>query len=199
MGYEPVVASLLAIRPIPQAAPALADITALAFTSANGVIAFADLSDSRDRPVFTVGAATAGAARAAGFQNVTSADGAVADLGRLIDAAAPERVTLWPCALEPTGNLARLARRVPVRALAVYEAVETGAGPPDGVDAVLVQSPRAARALAGLWPDLPVRPLVVAQSSAVAEPLRPLTAPRIADRPTEDALLQALGNPPPAV
>ncbi|WP_284222549.1 uroporphyrinogen-III synthase, partial [Brevundimonas denitrificans] len=61
-GFDPVIAPLLAIRPIPQAPPDLTGIAALAFTSANGVAAFGALTPDRTRPVFTVGDATAQAA-----------------------------------------------------------------------------------------------------------------------------------------
>ena len=82
----PAVAPLLAIRPIPQPAPDLTGVAALAFTSANGVAAFAALTPDRSRPVFTVGDATAQAARAAGFARVESAGGDLDRLAALITA-----------------------------------------------------------------------------------------------------------------
>lgn len=199
LGYEPVVAPLLAIRPIPQPEPAMDGIAALAFTSANGVVAFAALTDRRAIPVYAVGASTADAARQAGFADVQSADGAVADLARLLDEAAIDGVVLAPGAREPAADLPTFARRVTVRALPVYEAVATGANAPAQVDVVLLQSPRAGRALAALWPTLATMPVVVAQSAAIAQPLRALTTARVAAHPTETALLEALGNPPPGV
>lgn len=62
----------------------LQDVGALAFTSANGVRAFCANSDHRSLPVFAVGAATAAAARAAGFKNVRVAEGDVSALTALI-------------------------------------------------------------------------------------------------------------------
>jgi len=72
LGFEPLVAPVLAIRPLSPAID-LTDIAALAFTSVNGVAAFAARTPERDRPVFTVGDATAQAARDAGFTDVRSA------------------------------------------------------------------------------------------------------------------------------
>ncbi|NJC40539.1 uroporphyrinogen-III synthase [Brevundimonas alba] len=199
MGLEPVVAPLLAIRPIPQAAPDLTGIAALAITSRNGVEAFAVLTEARDRPVFTVGDATAEAARAAGFVEVRSAGGAIDDLARLLAEAAPG-VVLAPGALEPAGDLAGLlAGRVEVRRLPVYEAFETGAPAPVGFDAVLIHSPRAGRALAALGPFAGQPAIAISEAAAA-----PLSAAcgldvRVAVHPDEAALLQALGKPAPPV
>ena len=77
LGHEALVAPLLAVRPLSGVEVDLSGIAALAFTSANGVRAFADLSGERSLRVFAVGAATAQAARAAGFKLVLSADGDV--------------------------------------------------------------------------------------------------------------------------
>lgn len=193
------MAPLLAIRPLPQSTPDLEGVTALAFTSVNGVEAFAALSRLRDRPVFTVGDATAEAARAAGFRTVRSASGGLADLAALIAEAMPSggRV-LAPGALEPSGDLpALLAGRVAAEALPVYEAVETGAAVPDACDAVLIHSRRAAKALAALGPAAAADRLAVVISDVAAEPLggAPFRALRVALAPTEAALLAALGQP----
>lgn len=149
--------------------------------------------------MFTVGDATAEAARAAGFAAVRSAAGALDDLARLLAAEAPGPV-LAPGALEPAGDLAALlAGRLEVRALPVYEAVGTGAGAPDDFDAVLVHSPRGGRALAALGPF--AGQAAVAISAAAAAPLGGDSGLdiRIAARPDEAALLEALGKPAPRV
>jgi uroporphyrinogen-III synthase len=196
-----VTAPLLAIRPLAQPAPDLAGVSALAFTSRNGVDAFTALSDDRSRPVFTVGDATAEAARAAGFAVVRSAGGAIGDLVRLLAAAAPAGgVVLAPGALEPAGDLpALLSFRVGVRALPVYEAVETGAAAPAAFDAVLVHSPRGGRALAALGPFAGQAAAVI--SEAAAAPLREGAGLdiRVAAHPDEAALFEALGKPAPRV
>ena len=72
--HEPVVAPVLEVRPSLDA-PALEGVGALAFTSRNGVRAFVALTPERDLQVFTVGDATAAAAREAGFTDVASASG----------------------------------------------------------------------------------------------------------------------------
>lgn len=196
-----MVAPLLAIRALPQGKPDLAGISALAFTSRNGVEAFAALTRDRALPVFAVGDATAEAARAAGFADVCSAAGALADLaGLLIDRGPGCGRVLIPGAREPAGDLpALLADRVEARALAVYEAVETREGPPEAFDAVLVHSARGGRALAARGPFS--GQAAVALSAAAAEPLgrRSGLEIRVAPTPDEAALLQTLGKPTPRV
>jgi uroporphyrinogen-III synthase len=199
LGFEPVVAPLLAIRPLALSAPDLTGVAALAFTSPNGVDAFTALSPERGLPVFTVGDATAEAASAAGFAAVRSASGALGDLARLLAEAAPGPV-LAPGALQPSGDLpALLAGRVEVRAVPVYEAVETGAAAPAAFDAVLVHSPRAGRALAPHGPF--AGQTLAAISEAAAAPLAAGGGLeiRVAAHPDEAALLQALGKPAPRV
>ena len=149
--------------------------------------------------MFAVGDATAAAALRAGFGSVRSASGALADLARLLTEAAPGPV-LAPGALEPSGDLpALLAGRVEVRALPVYEAVETGVAAPADFDAVLVHSARAARALATRGPF--DGQTVVVLSEAAAAPLEEGSGLeiRVAARPDEAALFEALGKPAPRV
>ena len=206
LGYDPVVAPLLEIRVLPQPAPDLSDVAALVFTSRNAVSAFASLTAARDRSVLTVGDATAEAARAAGFADVRSASGDLQALAQRIAADPPPPVLggliLHPAAREPAGDLAALlGPSIPVRTLPVYEAVETGAEAPDAFDAILIHSPRAARALIALaGTGLDAR-LAVAISPAAAAPLAAagLGEIRIAATPDEDALIAALGKAPPPV
>lgn len=176
-------------------------VSALAFTSRNGVDAFAALSPERALPVFTVGDGTAESARGHGFGNVQSADGALADLATLLIAGAPRQgLVLAPGALEPAGDLPGLLEdRIAARALPVYDAVETGVAPPRPFDAVLIHSARAARALRGRGPFRGVR--AVALSRAVASALGDETGLEIhiAAAPRESALLEALGKPAPRV
>ena len=77
MGFEPIVAPLLAIEQLTPPVPDLATFAALAFTSVNGVAAFAALTPGRDLPVFAVGDATAQAALDAGFADVRSIAGGI--------------------------------------------------------------------------------------------------------------------------
>lgn len=189
---------MLAIRPIPQAAPDLTGIAGLAFTSANGVAAFAALTPDRSRPVFTVGDATAEAARVAGFVQVRSANGDLNRLAALLMAQGLEvGPLLVPGAREPAGDLPSLLDgRVEATALAVYEAVETWTSPPDVFDAILIHSARAGQALAALGPF--AGQTAAALSAAAAAPLgdRSGLEIRLAPTPDETALLAALGNPP---
>src|SRR5258707_10340335 len=57
LGHEALVAPLLAVRPLPDVEVDLSGVAALAFTSANGVRAFADLSGERSLRGFALGAA----------------------------------------------------------------------------------------------------------------------------------------------
>ena len=206
LGFEPVVAPLLAIRPLPDAlaqAPDFATVAALAFTSPNGVEAFAALTpDLRDRPVFAVGDATAQAARDAGFTDARSAAGDIHALAALIAATPPDGLILAPGAREPAGDLPALLSDHAVQRLPVYRAEETGAAVPADFDAVLLHSPRAARALATvLTPDLAANRVAVCISAAAAAPLAALSfAERhTAEAPDETSMLTALGKSAGAV
>ena len=147
--------------------------------------------------MFTVGDATAAAARAAGFGRVHSAHGDLDRLTALLLAEGPGAGPLLvPGAREPAGDLPALLRgRVEARALPVYEAVETGAEPPGAFEAVLIHSARAGHALAALGPF--AGQTAVTLSAAAAAPLGDGSGLeiRLAETPDETALLAALGNP----
>jgi uroporphyrinogen-III synthase len=181
----------------------------LAFTSANGVRAFAQRSGERALPVLAVGEATAAAAREVGFDRVTSAAGDVEALAWLIaeTRGAGGGEILHASAAEPAGDLvgALTAAGVPARRLALYE---TRARRPDAAAiarlapcaVVLVHSPRAGRVLAEILREHP-RPGMTALclSPTVAAPLAdaPLAAVRAASAPTEDALMALLAQTAP--
>lgn len=202
LGFTPIIAPLLTLAPLPEAlhaAPDPAAVAALALTSPNGVEAFAPLIPRfRDHPVFAVGDATAEAARAAGFADVRSASGDIHALARLIAAEAPPGPLLAPGAREPAGDLPALLPDRPVQRLPVYAAFETHAPAPEPFDAVMLHSPRAARALAS---DLPRAAssgsIAICISEAASAPLRPFDFAqiRIAATPDEPAMLSALGKP----
>jgi uroporphyrinogen-III synthase len=207
LGWDPVVAPILATR-ILTVSVDLAGVGALAFTSGAGVRAFAHLTDRRDLPVFTVGAATAAATREAGFAKVQSADGDVGALGRLISESRRtfSGVLLHAGALEPAGDLAGELQRsgVPARALPVYETMpaQLSAGFLAGlvsIDAVLVHSPRAGRRLAEILDGVAAPHLsaygISAEALAALEGID--IGPTIAATlPNEDALLSLLADPP---
>jgi uroporphyrinogen-III synthase len=154
MGFEPLVIPVIEVRFLP-AGIDLAGVGALAFTSVNGVRAFAAASPERGLRVFAVGSATARAARDAGFGDVRSADGDVDALACVISAAQPAGAVLHASAAEPAGDLVGDLTRLGVRARAValYETTPAKL-PPDlprliaTMDGVILHSPRAGRILA---------------------------------------------------
>lgn len=208
LGHEAFVAPLLEVRRLAEAEVDLAGVKALAFTSANGVRAFAELSDERALRVFAVGAATAQAAKAAGFRRVLSTDGDVAALAEGIAARRSEiggRV-LHPGAAELAGDLAGAlaAAGVEVQALTLYETTPTEltAEQLDAlpqVQVALVHSPKGGRALASVLAGHPQPGLrVLAISQAALEPLRetPAAAKVSSPFPLEAALLNLIDRQP---
>lgn len=201
LGLTPIVDPLLEVASIATSID-LADVRALAFTSANGVQAFSKLSDVRHLPVFAVGRATALAAAEAGFVQISSADGDVEDLSRLITEARPGSL-LWAGAREPAGDLVAALNEagVAARGVAVYETIERAPSEAtltllDRPLTVLLHSPRAARGLAKILdrrPALSLRALCL--SEAVAAWLPPLgdrCSVACAPRPDETTLLSLL-------
>ena len=198
MGFEPIIAPLLAIENLTPPVPDLASVAALAFTSLNGVAAFAALTRERDRPVFAVGDATAQAARDAGFADVRSASGDLHALARLIASELSEGVVLIPQAETPAGDFdAALvlagARHVSIQPLIVYRARPTTVAAPTTSDAVLVHSPRAAKILAEQGGARLSHALTACISAAAAAPLVALgLTPAVAQTPDEASLLTIL-------
>src|SRR6516165_12285982 len=82
-GVGAVVEPMMEVRNRVAAPLDLASVQAILCTSANGVRALARATGERGLPLLVVGEATASRARAEGFTDVASADGAVADLVRL--------------------------------------------------------------------------------------------------------------------
>lgn len=209
LGHEVLVAPLLEVKAMTPESIDLSGVGALAFTSANGVRAFTDLSGSRDLRVFAVGAATARAAREAGFRNVLSSDGDVAALAEGIAARKGELrggVVLHPGAAEPAGDLAGAlaAQGVLLRQLALYDTVAADLSEADRarlpeVDIALLHSPKAAKALARMAKTDPMPDLrVLALSKAVLQPLSRtrLAAKAFAPFPLEAALLNLIDRTP---
>ena len=207
LGLTPLVDPLLAVRDL-GARIDLTGVAALAFTSVNGVEAFARLCVDRGRPVFAVGDRTAAAARAAGFAQVASADGDVEALAALIigEAARLDGAVLHPSALDPAGDLLSplIAAGLSARRTALYESVDrdpalsTLAALGD-LEAVLLHSPRAARKLSEVFASHPAPGLrALCLSAAVAARLEGLArmgalgSVAFAPRPTETALLELL-------
>ena len=206
LGFTALVDPLLEIRDLTPTVD-LTGVAALAFTSANGVEAFAKLTSVRDLPVFAVGEATAQAARAAGFAKASSADGDVEALTQMLGEARPGLI-LCVGAREPAADLPALLATggLSARSLAVYAAEERSPTSEtlarlSELDAVLLHSPRAARALAATL-DVASAPNLRALclSPTVAEPLaaalgnRALASVAFAPRPRESALLDLLSR-----
>ncbi len=194
LGHEPLVEPVLEVHPLP-AAIDLGGVGALAFTSGNGLHAFAKLNPDRGLPVFTVGEATAKAAREAGFGSVMSAGGDVQALAMLIVASQSKLAgrVLFAGAVEPAGDLmgALDVAGVPARFAAVYETRPRAVQAPPDAEAVLVHSPKAAVQLARAGVDeLPAYCI----SAAAAAPLAGWTRIRVAAEPHEDSLLGLLGG-----
>lgn len=204
LGHEAVVAPLLAVCALPDVKVDLGGVVALAFTSANGVRAFADASGERGLRVFAVGAATAQAAKAAGFGSVLSADGDVEALAEGIAARRGELrgAVLHPGAAEPAGDLAGSLEKhgVEARRLVLYETAPVAVDDAEAEalgrsDAVLLHSPRAAQVLAKLLKAHPAPKLrALGLSKAVVKPLSRtrLAAKAYPPFPLEGALLNLI-------
>jgi uroporphyrinogen-III synthase len=215
-GFTAVVEPLLRIRFLEGAGPDLSGLQALAFTSANGVRALVHaVSDARDKglAVFTVGSATAKAARAAGFSDVRSADGDVGALARLIIGACTPAAgaVLHVAGSARAGDLlgALQGAGLDARRAVLYEAVaaETLSEPvrrdieANGIGAVLIFSPRTAGLFVSLMTDAGLALLargmcLVALSPAVAEAAAalPWGEVKVAEAPEQEALLAALAQ-----
>lgn len=204
LGHDALVAPLLAVHDLEEAEIDLADVAALAFTSANGVRAFAARSGDRALKVFAVGGATAQAARQAGFSSVLSTNG---DVEALAQGIAARRGELKGCVLhagaaELAGDLvgALDAQGVEARRLILYETRPVAMAEDElktllRADAVLLHSPRAALALARALRGHPAPAMrALGLSKAV---LKPLARTRLAAKlappyPLEAALLQLI-------
>ena len=208
LGHEAVVAPLLAVRPLSDVEIDLTGVAALAFTSANGVRAFAYACAERDLRVFAVGAATASAAHAAGFRSVLSAGGDVAALAEGIVGRRGKLkgIVLHPSAAEPAGDLAAVLEKqgVEARQLIVYETEPVpvqgeDAGELVGCDIALLYSPRAALVVARILRAHPAPQMrVLGLSKAV---MRPLSRTSLAEKaypafPLEAALLNLIDRRP---
>ena len=208
-GHDVLVTPLMRVEPI--AVDLGGSWSALAITSANapGAIARNPTRDTLLRlPLLAVGRRSAEAAQQAGFADVTSADGDVRELVRLIEASRRkgEGPVLYLAGEDRASDLvAELsARGIAVEMRVVYRAVTTplpgslvDALKAGEVDAVLHFSRRSAENyVAGakragiVGPALAVRHLCL--SAQVAEPLTGASHIMIAARPDEATLIELL-------
>jgi uroporphyrinogen-III synthase len=209
-GVDCVVEPLLEIVAKPDAEIDLDGVQALLFTSANGARAFASHSTRRDLQVLTVGEGSAEAARAAGFNDVTSASGDVDALATLaIARLSPQGGALFHGAASAlAGDLqGKLeAAGFTLRRSVLYEAKAATAFSPEtrmnlalgGIDMVLLFSPRTARTFAELWrgaerPSLH-KTTALCLSGAVAREVAELGWQRIetAAKPDQESMLASV-------
>jgi len=212
-GHRVLVAPLMQVEPV--AADLGGSWGGVIITSANAPNAIAS-NPSRialaGLPLFAIGDRSAEAARDAGFKDVTSANGDVRDLLRLI--AARGGVGLAPLLyLSGEDRAADLVHELSTREIAaemrvVYRAVTVPFPPAliealkaGDVDTVLHFSRRSAdnyvagAKMAGIiGPALAVRHLCL--SAPVAEPLASAASVAVAARPDEAALIELLHAPP---
>jgi uroporphyrinogen-III synthase len=209
-GHVVTVAPVLMVETMADAAFGAGPYTAIVMTSANAARVIADherRAELARLPVFTVGRHTAEAVRAAGFEDVVSADGGAPELVRLIADkiagggatllyfAAQERSSDLAGALKPYG-IAVVYRTVPSPGLAQ----DLRAVLDNGLDGVLHYSRRSAQTFligagtAGVL-DAAVGLTHYCLSSEVAAPLRAAGAGavKVAPRPEEAALIGLVG------
>ena len=158
LGHQPVIQPLIETHFVPVSMSELALAGALAFTSQTAVEAALSqglVAALIDLPVFAVGDATAQAAQRAGFQQVLSAAGTVADLADMILSRSSDFSAdlVHLSARHPAGDLTGLlqAGGCSARRLTLYETLPTALwAAPEGIDAVLIHSAMAARRAAEL-------------------------------------------------
>lgn len=214
LGHAPLVHPVLSPEYLPLDVPRVP--AAIAVTSRNGVRALAFLPNAArwtQVPLFAVGAATAQAARQAGFASVRSADRdstALADLiSAVLDPATGE--ILYPAAEDRRPDLERILgqRGFSVRAAVAYRMSPSGeiAAPvlaaiaAGQIDGVLLYSARAASVFAALIAAAGLNDALaeagiyaISRAAADAAAWPDPSRLRIAAEPTEDAILALLGG-----
>jgi uroporphyrinogen-III synthase len=215
-GHAVVVAPLLRIEPIAGDEIGSRRWMAILVTSANAAPAIARhecFAELRTLPVFAIGERSAQGMRTAGFADVSSADGDVGDLARLVvKRLKPGTALLYLAGADRSGDLAGelSAFGFVVRTVVIYRAVTADAFLPAaaealaaGIDGVLHFSRRSAEAYvgaargAGLGDDALQKPTHFCLSAQVAEPLVQAGAPdiRVAPEPTEASLVALIPAP----
>jgi uroporphyrinogen-III synthase len=208
-GHDVITAPLLRIEPAADVKIGEGPWAAILITSANAAHAaalHARVTPLRALPVFAVGRRSADAMGAAGFADVTSADGNVSDLVRLVAARLqPKAPLLYLAGEDRSGDLAGdlRARGFTIETIIVYRAVAAAGLPPaaaqalaGGIDGVLHFSRRSAEVFveaaraAGMLAEA-LKPVHFCLSALVAEPLVQAGAAdiRVAERPNEAVLI----------
>ncbi len=208
LGIEGVPCPLLEFQPLEGSLPGAEGFAAMALTSAQALRALeakGQLERYLGLKVYAVGARTAAAARAAGFADVTSADGGFAELASLLRQVPLAGPVFYPAARDLAGDLARalapagrmvitaqVYRMVPATALPAAVEAELG---DKTLAAALFYSRRTAEVFVRLVSGMerPARRAlgVLCLSEAVAAPLVDAHFVRIglAEHPSEDAMM----------
>jgi uroporphyrinogen-III synthase len=212
-GFEPVVASLTQIVPLPvDAAFDIGGIDAIAVTSANALRHAPEqlLARIAGLPLFAVGQATAEVADEAGFRAVITGPGDAAGLTAIVRDTLPAGSTiLYLCGRLRRPDFERAMEVAGLKA-AVLETYDTGQRDCDAailpilaatspLFAVLLHSSEGAKALSALMsrPDVAhplTDALLVAISARAAMPVEAMFPGRIlvASQPTEAAMIATL-------
>ena len=209
LGHEAIIAPLLRIAVTANAEIGSGPWAAILITSANAAHAIAThtaVTQFRALPVFTVGQRSAQAMAAAGFADVSSADGGVAELAHLAAARVnPGASLLYLAGEDRSGDLAGDlgARGFDVQTAVIYRAVAAASLPrvaaealASGIDGVLHFSRRSAEAYVAAargtnMLTAALKPVQYCISAQVAEPLSRAGAAdiRAAAEPSETALI----------
>ena len=213
-GHEVMVAPMLRVEPVIDADLGAGPWAAVLITSANGARAIAAhkrRGELTALPVLAVGQASATAARAAGFSDVTSADGDGGDLARLaaVRVSGAAMPLLYLAGEERARDLgAELAASgLKVATVAVYRTVKVAALPDDVraalaagvVEGVLHFSRRSVESYLDCARDGPaLQPIHYCLSARAAEPLQAAGASRIrvAAKPDEAGVLALVTSRP---
>lgn len=199
LGHEVLLAPLLSVEP--RAFDTNLDgVQALFFTSTTGVRAFVHATPDRSARVMAVGDTTADAALAAGFADVTSADGDVIALAALATRTLDPKAgpVVHVAGAQVAGDLVNQLRATGFEAdwRVGYEAI-AAATLPDAFarnpDIVLFHSARAAEAFVALGAPRSAEMIAGCFSQAVADAAARVPWKRIivAPKPREEALLGA--------
>jgi uroporphyrinogen-III synthase len=204
-GHRALLTPIFDVVPIKAELPS--DVDAVIAASANG-IRMADAAALRRLgalPLFAVGAATAAAARAAGFTQVRAGAGDSRDLARLLVDDLPRGARILHLAGRPRRDesIAALAGRFALHPVETYETIAARSLPAEiahalrsGLaDAILHFSPRAAQVFGDLTQDAgllePAQALLHVFISEQAVDPR-FTNRRVADRPSLESVVAAL-------
>jgi len=217
-GHDVIIDPMLGIRFLDIDLPPLDGVQAILLTSRNGARALAQSTERRDVAILAVGDATAEAARAEGFASVQSAEGDAEDLialaSRVLSPSEGRVVHVSGFDIAEDVAAALAARGFEAARIPAYEAETASrlssetqsALRAEGLDAVLLHSPRAAKTFAalvesgGLADRLnSVNALVLSEQVAAAVRQLPWRDLRVAARPTEEALLELIDAKPEPV